>query len=1553
MKHTIIILMTLIMAISIYATQSPNGYTFTYEYSDSQISAYSIVNQPNVTVDFNGTNCMGLFNYNSYVNSAQSDASFPIEFLLTGQPRDRYSFTIKVDGRTTFDDIISWYGIPIYIANPTLAYGKHTLEFKIYNERGAPLVDIIGLPIEFVIMPMNTVYQNPNKDRLSILKTSSQTHAITKPMLLVSGIDQNNCTNYYYEFKNSLDTFTDVPAGSDIYLMEFNNGRNDMRDNAISTLAAARFLNSLYSSNIYLEGTTLVGFSIGGVIARYALAFAEDHNIQHYCSQLITYDSPHRGASLNVDFQNKIDNIRHDLNDFWLHIGASFTGESYNLNRGCHYADFMKRTFNSTSAKQLYRTNKYATGTNDYISGTNEFLNFYSEINLEERLSYLPDHSILNNDVTNPNNKPGFPYKQNHIQCIALSNGAISQSGNINDTNYLGEIHIANHTYRPIAKDYDTQPGSTFPLDFIENSSIDCTINYNPVFASTRSSLYLKPQSNSNPTNSDPQFTIGCYDNITIPQGQDMNQYLTDHSYFNSSLARIASTDPVHNWSFSSIDTGVTGILANGFAWSYNPLNRAVGFIQGNVQIDGNDYSGITVTAFLGETPLCQPITVDDEDGSFSVPYTFVKNVNIKLVFLKTFYYPIIRNVAVTYSNGSISYNLGGALNLLPIDYNLATNTAIVHVSHTPGTPIQTINDAVDLLEWLYSEWSSMGYPMQFLEDLNVKIQLEAGTYPENVDLSGLLPYRMASFTLQGINNPIIEGSNGAYCVNLTTSDLGTNNHSVYTVDHITFTHAKHGLFFEDTLDELNNNTPYVTLTVKNCTFANCGGSNFTNASGGGIHFSGAGSIEYNNFSHNTMASLHDNSMNMAGALYVNNNSNSTVNVKFNTFTNNSGSVGGALVINGTGQINVFQNSFTGNYEGGYANGKPEGNALSVFNVHKAVINNNKFINNMQPTPTFGSVVKIYTLTNQSGDPIEFCNNTIYDAPQYAQLGPCTLSFKILGGVNLQDIYIYNNVFSCSLPNSSDVNSNAGYSPDHINNNVFDNVAPNGFTINTTNQSAPKYNLVCNPQLDANYIPIWNQTTMSPCIDAGIGENDPDGTPADIGAIPAVTHAFWSYTFRKSNAETQPNLRSDTWHWVSYPVINSITQGKTIARSFFSELLGIHPISSIENEPDVLQTILWKDNNTDYSIVWEHHSDDSWAWSDQTDIHHVNSPQGYKIKLLPFGDAIPVNYPPVVLHHSGFPTSPTSTFTIHGSDVEHDQIYENWIGYFDTECQWPQDAFASIWNDIIFIKAKDWCLYRSNRNNNFSAIEGTMLPIKCGDMVVIATYSDHQFQWETSNTVDPIEKEKAIHFTFEEKPDYTPVEISLSGIDKTDLKEIALKLNGICKGAVVVKNDVEQLCAYLDVNEKLTEGTVELIFYYESKSQPQELKSINIDRTHLSSNSMGGVSEYPVYHISVTPNDMTDNTVPILSLEQNYPNPFNTTTNIKYSLDEPGAVSIEIYNIKGQLVKTLIQGNAEKGVHSVVWDGIDHTGNPCSSGVYFYKLRTNSGTLVRKMLMLK
>ena len=86
----------------------------------------------------------------------------------------------------------------------------------------------------------------------------------------------------------------------------------------------------------------------------------------------------------------------------------------------------------------------------------------------------------------------------------------------------------------------------------------------------------------------------------------------------------------------------------------------------------------------------------------------------------------------------------------------------------------------------------------------------------------------------------------------------------------------------------------------------------------------------------------------------------------------------------------------------------------------------------------------------------------------------------------------------------------------------------------------------------------------------------------------------------------------------------------------------------------------------------------------------------------------------------------------------------------------------------------------------------------------------------------------------------------------------------------------------------------------------------------------------------------------------NYPNPFNPETTINYSLKENSRVSLEIYNIKGQKVKTLVNESIPAGEHSVIWDGRDYNNKRVNSGIYFYKLNVNGKTeAVKKCLLLK
>jgi len=86
----------------------------------------------------------------------------------------------------------------------------------------------------------------------------------------------------------------------------------------------------------------------------------------------------------------------------------------------------------------------------------------------------------------------------------------------------------------------------------------------------------------------------------------------------------------------------------------------------------------------------------------------------------------------------------------------------------------------------------------------------------------------------------------------------------------------------------------------------------------------------------------------------------------------------------------------------------------------------------------------------------------------------------------------------------------------------------------------------------------------------------------------------------------------------------------------------------------------------------------------------------------------------------------------------------------------------------------------------------------------------------------------------------------------------------------------------------------------------------------------------------------------------NYPNPFNPETNIVFNLPEDGHVQLDIYNIKGQKIKTLAHNDFTKGSHSIVWNGYDETGNFVSSGVYLYELNVDGkNEVMKKCLLLK
>ena len=96
------------------------------------------------------------------------------------------------------------------------------------------------------------------------------------------------------------------------------------------------------------------------------------------------------------------------------------------------------------------------------------------------------------------------------------------------------------------------------------------------------------------------------------------------------------------------------------------------------------------------------------------------------------------------------------------------------------------------------------------------------------------------------------------------------------------------------------------------------------------------------------------------------------------------------------------------------------------------------------------------------------------------------------------------------------------------------------------------------------------------------------------------------------------------------------------------------------------------------------------------------------------------------------------------------------------------------------------------------------------------------------------------------------------------------------------------------------------------------------------------------------------NSIPTeFSLGQNYPNPFNPVTKIDIALPLTGDVTLVIYNILGQKVRTMFAGELNYGYHTMQWNGLDDQGLRVSSGVYFSEFRARNHRQTKKMLLLK
>jgi predicted CXXCH cytochrome family protein len=115
-----------------------------------------------------------------------------------------------------------------------------------------------------------------------------------------------------------------------------------------------------------------------------------------------------------------------------------------------------------------------------------------------------------------------------------------------------------------------------------------------------------------------------------------------------------------------------------------------------------------------------------------------------------------------------------------------------------------------------------------------------------------------------------------------------------------------------------------------------------------------------------------------------------------------------------------------------------------------------------------------------------------------------------------------------------------------------------------------------------------------------------------------------------------------------------------------------------------------------------------------------------------------------------------------------------------------------------------------------------------------------------------------------------------------------------------------------------------------------------------------GLLKSAIQNFSLTGVKQEDEPVPsTFVLKQNYPNPFNPSTIISFSLPGKSMVKVDVYDVTGKLISTLVNESMDRGTYSVTWDGNDSRGARVASGVYLYKMQAGNFISTKKMLMIK
>ena len=322
---------------------------------------------------------------------------------------------------------------------------------------------------------------------------------------------------------------------------------------------------------------------------------------------------------------------------------------------------------------------------------------------------------------------------------------------------------------------------------------------------------------------------------------------------------------------------------------------------------------------------------------------------------------------------------------------------------------------------------------------------------------------------------------------------------------------------------------------------------------------------------------------------------------------------------------------------------------------------------------------------------------------------------------------------------------------------------------------------------------------------------------------------------------------------------------------------------------------------------------------------------------------------------------PYYQFPIMGERIAEDypvelDVDENWIPYFIPESQHPNEAFPQeVLDHMTALYSEHWFMICRDgeliiKSPCPDAVEGfDCYHLRYGAMYKVVMSSAMTFTWnnpmENGAAATPGLPQTSENFPYELKKDYIPLVVE--GIENgQDIVEIGVVQNNEYIGA--------ELVGGYPINLRVYAGDLNDISFEVITSGDPLGKPVDKGKAHLTLGIRNKRTESGITFAELGQADQLIIEAPeIFSPVQTYPNPFNPGTNIRYHLNRSSFVELNIFDLQGRQITTLLSGQLQQGPYSATWNGTDDTGNSVSSGVYFYRLHGADDIIQSKIMFLK